>query len=219
MTLLAIDTTGADCAVALRRAGQADIVLSEAIGRGHAERLAPMVEAVLAEAGIAARALERIGVTTGPGSFAGTRVGTAFARGLALASGAQALGIGNLAVIAHALADVRPLAVLHDAKRGELILQVWTDVQAGAVKTGVPERLSVDAVAERIRALAGDTAVLAGSGAALVPGDMFETSGVTGIDLSALLDLTAAADPAGSPASPFYARPPDAKLPGGIEPA
>lgn len=214
MTLLAIDTTGADCAVALRRAGQADTVLSEAIGRGHAERLAPMVEAVLAEAGIAPRALERIGVTTGPGSFAGTRVGTAFARGLALASGGQAVGIGNLAVMAHALADIRPLAVLHDARRGELILQVWTGEQAGA-----PERLAVDAVADRIRALAGETAILAGSGAALVPGGMFETSGVTGIDLSSLLDLTAAADPAGSPASPFYARPPDAKLPGGVEPA
>ena len=214
MTLLAIDTTGADCSVALRRSGHADIVLSEAIGRGHAERLAPMVESVLAKAGVPPRDLGRIGVTTGPGSFAGTRVGTAFARGLALASGAPAVGIGNLAVIAHALAEIRPLAVLHDAKRGELILQVWTGAQAGA-----PERLPVEAAADRIRALAGETAILAGSGASLMPAGLFDTRGSAGIDLSALLDLTAAADPAASPASPFYARPPDAKLPGGVEPA
>ena len=214
MTLLAIDTTGPDCAVALRRAGKPDIVMSEAIGRGHAERLAPMVEAVLARAGTAPCDLARIGVTTGPGSFAGTRVGTAFARGLALASGAQAVGIGNLAVIAHALADVRPLAVLHDAKRAELILQVWADGEAGAT-----ERLPADAAADRIRTLAGDRVVVAGSGAALIPAGLFETRGVTGIDLPALLDLAAAADPAACPASPFYARPPDAKLPGGVEPA
>lgn len=214
MTLLAIDTTGADCSVALRRSGHADIVLSEAIGRGHAERLAPMVERILAQAGVAPRDLGRIGVTTGPGSFAGTRVGTAFARGLALASGVPAVGVGNLAVIAHTLADTRPLAVLHDAKRGELILQVWSGAQAGT-----PERLPVEAVADRIRTLAGETAILAGSGAALVPAGLFGTSGVTSIDLSALLDLTAGADPAGAPASPFYARPPDAKLPGGVEPA
>ena len=67
-----------------------------------------MVEAVLAEAGLAPGDLDRIGVTVGPGSFAGTRVGTAFARGLALATGARAVGIANLAVIAHQHGDVCP---------------------------------------------------------------------------------------------------------------
>lgn len=214
MTLLAIDTTGADCAVALRAAGRPDLVLSEPIGRGHAERLAPMVEAVLAEAGLAPGDLDRIGVTVGPGSFAGTRVGTAFARGLALATGARAVGIANLAVIAHQHGDARPLAVLHDAKRGEVIVQLWTD--AGGQP---PERLPLADVSARIRELGGPRVVLAGSGAALVPAGDFERMPGAGLDMSALLDLTAAADPDAAPASPFYARPPDAKLPGGVEPA
>ena len=55
MNLLAIDTTGPDCSVALRQPGAADRLVSERIGRGHAERLAPMVRDLLAEAGLAAR--------------------------------------------------------------------------------------------------------------------------------------------------------------------
>lgn len=59
-----------------------------------------MVEALLGKAGLTPRELWRIGVATGPGSFAGTRAGTAFARGLALASGAQAMGISSLSAMA-----------------------------------------------------------------------------------------------------------------------
>lgn len=69
MTLLAIDTTGPDCAVALRVDGRPDRVLCERINRGHAERLAPMVEQILADAGVTPGALTRIGVTIGPGSL------------------------------------------------------------------------------------------------------------------------------------------------------
>lgn len=214
MTLLAIDTTGADCAVALRMQGRPDIVACESIGRGHAERLAPMVRAVLAEAGLAPRDLERIGVAVGPGSFAGTRVGTAFARGLALSSGAVAVGIGNLAAIAHQLEDVRPLAVLHDARRGEVILQVWTQSRVSE-----PMRLAIADAPASVRALAGDAATLAGSGAALLAAAGLAMRDDAAIDMTALLDLTARAEPSRAPASPFYARPPDAKLPGGADPA
>ena len=49
--------------------------------RGQAERLAPLVGELLDEAGMVSGELWRIGVATGPGSFAGTRAGTAFARG------------------------------------------------------------------------------------------------------------------------------------------
>lgn len=213
MTLLAIDTTGPDCSVALRAAGREDIILVEPIGRGHAERLAPMVETVLAQAGLEPRALSRIGVAVGPGSFAGTRVGTAFARGLALATGASAVGIGNLAIIARKALPLRPLAVLHDARRGEVMLQVWTREGAGGL-----ERLAVSEAAGRIRALAGSDVQTAGSGAPLI-GDAFPDSGLRGIDMMTLLDLTAEIDPDTAPPSPVYARPPDAKLPGGIEPA
>lgn len=214
MILLAIDTTGSDCSVALRTDGREDIVLTEPIGRGHAERLAPMVESVLTHARIGPREIFRIGVAVGPGSFAGTRVGTAFARGLALAAGAEAVGIGNLAVIAHSASQHRPLAVLHDARRGEVILQVWRREGPGD-----PERIAVADAAARICELSGRNTGLAGSGARLLANAGFADLGLHDLDMAALLDLTAAADPHAAPPSPFYARPPDAKLPGGLDPA
>ncbi|WP_417494048.1 tRNA (adenosine(37)-N6)-threonylcarbamoyltransferase complex dimerization subunit type 1 TsaB [Maricaulis sp.] len=213
MALLVIDTTGSDCSVALRVTGQADLCRSDAIGRGHAEHLAPMVAGMLEQAGLHPSQISRIGVTTGPGSFAGSRVGVAFARGLALASGAEAVGIGNLAVLAQGAAVSGPLAVLHDAKRGDIVLQVWDGGTADA-----PELLTLDAVAGRILQLAGSCGHLAGSGASLVELDGFADLAMTAISLPALLDLAEGVDAASAPPVPFYARPPDAKLPGGVQP-
>ncbi|WP_339744550.1 tRNA (adenosine(37)-N6)-threonylcarbamoyltransferase complex dimerization subunit type 1 TsaB [uncultured Maricaulis sp.] len=213
MSLLVIDTTGSECSVALRVAGRPDLCRTDVIGRGHAEYLAPMVAQMLEQAGVSPAQLTRIGVTTGPGSFAGSRVGVAFARGLALATGAVAVGIGNLAVLARSTGVTGPLVVLHDAKRGDVILQVWS----GQTVTP-PERLPLPDVASRIEALAEPSGQLAGSGAALVELVGWVDVGLTAITLPALLDLAELADPGLSPPSPFYARPPDAKLPGGLEP-
>lgn len=202
MSILALDTTGRDCAAALRRSGQDDLIIREAIGRGHAERLAPMVAELLAKSGLSPKELTRIGVTVGPGSFAGTRVGVAFARGLALSSRAKAYGISNLAIWAQNGPDTS-FVVAHDAKRGEVIIQTWSH------QTGTePQRMTVEAAS----VLIGDRPVI-GPGAALFGG---EDAGA--LDLAALLDLTETAPGAASPPIPFYARPPDAKLPGGIEP-
>ncbi|HAQ34332.1 MAG: tRNA (adenosine(37)-N6)-threonylcarbamoyltransferase complex dimerization subunit type 1 TsaB [Maricaulis sp.] len=219
--LLAFDTTGAFCTVALRRPGRDDLVHAERIGRGHAERLAPMVEAILNEAELAPAGIGRIGVAVGPGSFAGSRVGVAFARGLALAVGAETAGISNLAVLA-LMADPRgqlDVAVIHDAKRGDLVVQAFT---AGS-PVGAPERLTAHEARDWLTGQLERGAKVTGSGAVqlmtqLQPGwvdDIF----TEGPELSprALLDLAERAHPA-SP-SPFYARPPDAKLPGGRSPA
>jgi tRNA threonylcarbamoyladenosine biosynthesis protein TsaB len=123
MLLLAIDTAGPACAVAIVRDGEALARSSEVIGRGHAERLMPMIEEALSKAGIAFKDLERIAVTTGPGSFTGVRVGVATARGLSLALGIPAIGIGSLEARALPVARTARagtvVAVL-DARRGEL---------------------------------------------------------------------------------------------------
>jgi tRNA threonylcarbamoyl adenosine modification protein YeaZ len=66
------------------------------VGRGHADFLMPIIETALHKAGLRYKELERVAVTTGPGSFTGVRVGVAAARGLALALGVEAVGISSL---------------------------------------------------------------------------------------------------------------------------
>ncbi len=73
---------------------------SEAMSRGQAERIAPMVREVMEAAGAAFAEIDRIAVTTGPGSFTGVRVGLSFARALALALGKPCVGISTLEALA-----------------------------------------------------------------------------------------------------------------------
>jgi len=98
--ILAFDTALGACSAAVWADG---LVLARAFeprSRGHAEALLPMIEAVLAEAGLRLDALDRLAVTVGPGSFAGTRVGLAAARGLALATGLPLVGVTTLEAVA-----------------------------------------------------------------------------------------------------------------------
>ena len=213
MRLLVIDTTGPACSVALRVPGRADVVCSEDMSRGQAERLAPMVEDILAEAGLNPRDLDRIGVTTGPGSFAGTRVGVAFARGLALATGADVVGISNLAwwtgdVTGHVIST-------HDARRGDIVVQLFCDGEP----EGDPLTLSVEAARQfvsdqKLTARPEGQPVLVGSGVSLVL-DTTLVGEMPQLNMINLLDRADRANSPFTPAKPFYARPPDAKLPGG----
>ena len=99
MLCLAIDTAGTFCSVALAGNKQSLAKTSEDIGRGHAERLMPMIDSVLTAAGKSFNDLDRIGVATGPGSFTGVRIGISAARGLALALEVPAVGIGVLDIL------------------------------------------------------------------------------------------------------------------------
>ena len=211
MILLAIDTTGPNCSVALRVPGRADVCETDVIGRGHAEHLAPMVARLLDQSGLSPKDVDRLAVTVGPGSFAGTRVGIAFIRGLAIATGAETVGLNNLDILASQILEAGPVIALHDAKRGEVIISVKQD---GATRD--PERLDVAQISSRLEDLG--RGILAGSGAKLVDLDGFCDSGICELDLSVFLDMAQAANPETDLATPFYARPPDAKLPGGVTP-
>ncbi|RMH45553.1 MAG: tRNA (adenosine(37)-N6)-threonylcarbamoyltransferase complex dimerization subunit type 1 TsaB [Alphaproteobacteria bacterium] len=94
-TILAFDSSGPHVAVALHRARALDL-RCEATERGQAERLIPLMRAVLAGAGIGWRDLDALAVGTGPGNFTGTRIAVAAARGLALGLGLPAIGISAL---------------------------------------------------------------------------------------------------------------------------
>src|SRR5687767_11529684 len=116
MIVLAFDTCLNACSVAVSDGDRVLAQRLEPMARGHQERLAPLVAEVMAAAGLGFGALERIGVTVGPGSFTGLRVGLAFAKGLSAALGIPAVGVGTLEALAEPFQG-SVIAVL-DAKRG-----------------------------------------------------------------------------------------------------
>ncbi|OWU83321.1 peptidase M22 [Oceanicola sp. 22II-s10i] len=113
--ILGFDTSAAHCAAAVLSGDRILVVRAEEMGRGQAERLFPLIEEVLAEAGIGWRDLTRIGVGVGPGNFTGIRISVASARGLALSLGVPAVGVSSFDAIHHA--DPRAIAAV-PAPRG-----------------------------------------------------------------------------------------------------
>ncbi len=123
--LLAIDTATAACSVALIEDGKVRLSARELVGRGHAERLVPMIETLLAEAGgIVPRALL---IDCGPGSFTGVRVGLAAAIGLGMGWGVPVSGCSSMALVAAARFSADPArdscAVALTGGHGELFVQ------------------------------------------------------------------------------------------------
>ena len=214
MKLLVIDTALSLCTAAVFENGAALAVRSETMVKGHQERLAGFVREAMAEAGIGFDALDRIGVTTGPGSFTGLRVGLAFAQGFGAALDRPVVGVSTLDALAASLVGGLPssgsVAALIDARRGQVYARFWRD----GIAEGPAEALSLDAAAVRVAAL-GPEPTLVGSGAALLV-QACSTARIvdlTGPGPAALARLVAAADPRLAPPEPQYLRAPDATPP------
>ncbi|HVK41400.1 MAG TPA: tRNA (adenosine(37)-N6)-threonylcarbamoyltransferase complex dimerization subunit type 1 TsaB [Phenylobacterium sp.] len=205
--VLAIDTCLFACSVAVVDGERVLARRVEPMSRGHQERLAPLVQEAMAQSGVGFDQLERIGVTVGPGSFTGLRVGLAFAKGLGSALSIPVVGVGSLEALAEPeRGDV--LAVL-DAKRGQVYLQAFS----GGAPVSAPDALPIEIAAARVAEFSPD--ILIGTGAALLadlrPGARVVEADTT--DPVAVARLAAARAPV--PPRPLYLRAPDAKLPGG----
>ena len=117
--ILAIDTSTAACTAALFDAsGNCIAQRDEQIGRGHAERLVPMIGELLE-----GRTPDRIIVGVGPGSFTGLRVGIAAAQGLAIGWGAELAGMSSLALLAAGATGSPSVAAAMHGGHGELFVQ------------------------------------------------------------------------------------------------
>jgi tRNA threonylcarbamoyl adenosine modification protein YeaZ len=130
MLILAIDTALDACAAAVVDTRNAKVIAqeSQAMKRGHAEALMPLIARVMKDAGTGFAALDRIAATTGPGSFTGLRVGIAAARGIALAAGKPAIGLSTLAAFATPLIaedDTTHVVAAIDARHDNVYLQVF----------------------------------------------------------------------------------------------
>ncbi|MEM9643152.1 MAG: tRNA (adenosine(37)-N6)-threonylcarbamoyltransferase complex dimerization subunit type 1 TsaB [Pseudomonadota bacterium] len=118
--ILAFDTSAAHCAAALL-SGTDIQSRAEPMARGQAERLMPMLEELLEEAGVEWRTLDAVGVGIGPGNFTGLRISVAAARGIAQGLGVPAIGVSTFDAAAFQTAD-RPHVVV-PAPRGMVYLR------------------------------------------------------------------------------------------------
>ncbi len=208
MIVLVMDTAGIDCSVALYDSAT-DVLLAdctERVGKAHAERLAGMIEEVMTSAGMTLGAVNRLGVTIGPGSFTGIRTGVATARGLALALRIPAVGVSTLHVLAADWQQAhpgKPVIAAMDAKRGEIYAQAF-DAKGNPASEAVALDL---AAATAFAAHLGYP--ITGSAASMlaepsVPGE------ADAFAPHVLARLAAAVVPAEKP-KPLYLRAPDAK--------
>jgi tRNA threonylcarbamoyladenosine biosynthesis protein TsaB len=211
--VLAFDTALAATSVAVLDTAD-DAVRAAATApmeRGHAEALMPMVaDAVAASGGLAA--IDRLAVTTGPGSFTGIRVGLAAARALALATGKPLIGLTTLVVLAApwlAADEGAAVAAAIDARHERVFFQMF----GRGARNLVPARLIP--VHEAARAIGGGAIRIVGSGAAAVAAaaghpELAMTAGLVP-DPAWLARLGAVAEPPSRLPRPLYLRGADAR--------
>jgi tRNA threonylcarbamoyladenosine biosynthesis protein TsaB len=212
--ILAVDTALGACSVALLDDDKVLAHRFEVMDRGHAERLAPMVDEAMKKAAVDFAALDRLAVTTGPGTFTGQRVGLAFMRGLRLALKCPLTGVTTLEAMtaaARAETGVNAAAALHDARRAEGYLLL----QDGDSVVQPPVVMPFEDAVQAIRGFG--LCVLAGTGAPAASASLgtgFSLSSIRQPDALWVARLAQRRMPSQEVPGPLYLRAPDAKLPG-----
>ncbi|WP_323042327.1 tRNA (adenosine(37)-N6)-threonylcarbamoyltransferase complex dimerization subunit type 1 TsaB [Gemmobacter sp.] len=206
---LAFDTSAAHCAAAVVMDGMVRVARLEPMARGQAERLMPLLEEVLAEAGAGWADLAGLAVGIGPGNFTGVRISVAAARGLALGLRVPVVGISGFELLLRP-GDTGPLLLCLPAPRDQVYVQAFRDGRPVD-----PPRLIYPAVPGGL-ALAGAT--VRGHGAEQIAralGIRAEPADTS--DFPRLLGARAAwrlaQPPDGTRPAPLYVRPPDAAPP------
>lgn len=215
MRVLGIETSTSQASAALIEGGQ--VVASRSCSRPKqsAEQLLPMVAELLAATGWSRSALDRIGVSVGPGSFTGLRVGIACAQGLALGLGIPLVGVTSLRTMARAVPDAMLgiRCALLDARRGEVFAAAY---QAGprAAEVFAPVALPVGDARRSLERAVAAPIVWIGSGLALAGIEpSFAGSEVDEPSATAVGLLAEELEPAEHPPVALYVRDAGATLP------
>lgn len=183
MKLLALDTATEACSVALSVDGRI-VERFETAGRSHTERLMPMLQDLMAEAGLAFAQLDGIACGIGPGSFAGVRIGVGFVKGLALALDRPVVGVSSLPALAlRAMRGGAPQVLTAiDARMNEVY---WGVYRAGA--DGLPQALAPDQVCapDQVPAVAAGDWTAVGSGWGAYPDALRAAAGAAPLQVVA----------------------------------
>ncbi len=221
MKILAVDTALGACSAAVVDRDAVRAHRFEIMDRGHAEALAPMVQAVMRDAGTDFPGLDRIAVTVGPGTFTGQRVGLAFMRGLRVGLKLPLIGITTLHAMAAAATtetNAEYAATLHDAKRGEVYLGLYQGCRTVIEPTLLPFEEALGSISQAMRGRSGLLAFSGSAGTAACEGyrslgGSAEISSVLQPDARWVARLALEAPEPDAVPRPLYLRPPDARLP------
>lgn len=219
MKVMVIDTALGACTAAVTdtQSGNVPGLRHEEMTRGHQERLGGMVRDAVAEAG-GFDAVARIGVTVGPGSFTGLRVGLAFAQGLGTALSLPVTGVSTLDALARSVPVEGLVVAAIDARRGQVYLRMFRDGLPISEAEAVAVEDAVARIGEAGNGAGGKAAVIVGSGALILTaqGDLPDAvlhPLVAPLPM-AIAALAAEQDVAMYPPRPLYLRAPDATPPG-----
>ena len=216
MRVLGIETSTSQAGVALVERGRLVLARAHARPKQSAEQLLPLIAEVLAEAGWQRRELERIGVSVGPGSFTGLRVGIACAQGLSLGLGVPLLGVTSLRAMARAVPEGlggTRVSVL-DARRNEVFAGGHAPGPASA-ELLEPRALPRATARSVLEAELAGPLIWIGSGLELLGLTPSVSSPETQEPSATAVGLLAEElDPASCPALPVYVRDAGATLPG-----
>jgi len=230
MLILAIDTALDACAAAVLDTDAGRLIAQESLAmkRGHAEALMPLIARVMKASGIAFTSLDRIAVTTGPGSFTGLRVGLSAARGIALAAEKPVVGLTTLTAFAAPFVgdnSAHPILSAVDARHDHVYFQVVSGDGGSLVKAKVaPIEEAIEASRLGAPHLVGNAAgILADRWPSDAPAPI-RVDMQPAPDINWVAWVGAAVSPETAPATPYYLRAPDAKptkeaLPGASQPS
>ena len=222
MRLAAIDTSTALGSIALFEDGVLVAEESQRVSNAHGESLMPMVSALFDRVGWCAADVARWGVGIGPGSFTGVRIAVATAKGIALATRAELVGVTSLDALAEGLGTGGELVVSTvSAGKGELYVQARRGANVVLAPTHLPiARVAVAVAESRSRSGSGSVVVVGeaasavdwsplGSGVVLqiaAPHDLPRASAVGRMAASRAAEDADALEP-------FYVRPPEITMP------
>lgn len=147
--ILALDTATEACSVALSWQGQR-YELYEEVPREHTKKILPMVEAILAEAGVSLAQLDAIAYGRGPGSFTGVRIGVAAAQGLAFGADLPLIGVSTLQAMAQRAIESQEashVVAAIDARMGEIYHGIFRNEQNLAIIESNEQVLTCDKLA------------------------------------------------------------------------
>src|ERR1700686_1698876 len=217
MLILAIDTALDACSAAVLDTDAGNIVAQESqpMKRGHAEALMPLLARVMKASGVAFAALDRIAVTTGPGSFTGLRVGLSAARGIALAAGKPVVGLTTLTAYAAPMVSEsgeHPVISAIDARHDHVYFQVVSGNGSSLIRPRVaPIEEALDASRFGAPHLVGNAPDILGRRWPVDAPPPFKVDAQPAPDIAWVAWLGAAVSPNTAPARPYYLRAPDAK--------